>query len=185
MTTHKPSCALLEDFFKPLYARALADMEGEGFSREQLQFRPALDMRYTGQSHELTVMYEPRQPHLVTERFHSAHEQRYGYRQEAAGVEVVTVRLSVIGAGALQSMTLSPSPRSDRPAKPVGKKTVWFDGHGVETALYERDGLISGQELWGPAIIFQYDATTVVPPRWRGVVHGTGSLIISQQVAGG
>jgi N-methylhydantoinase A len=48
-----------------------------------------------------------------------------------------------------------------------------------ETKLYERDKLEAGDRLEGPAVVFQYDTTTVIPPGWVAAVDGWGNLIVT------
>jgi len=44
--------------------------------------------------------------------------------------------------------------------------------------LYERERLDIGAAIVGPAIIEQFDATTVIPPGWNGRVDGYRNLIL-------
>jgi N-methylhydantoinase A/oxoprolinase/acetone carboxylase beta subunit len=46
--------------------------------------------------------------------------------------------------------------------------------------LYERDRLDIGASIAGPALVEQFDATTVIPPRWNGHVDGYGNLILAR-----
>ncbi len=50
------------------------------------------DLRYAGQSFELTVPLGPR----LEERFHEAHEVRYGYADRSRAIELVAVRTAVV-----------------------------------------------------------------------------------------
>jgi N-methylhydantoinase A len=50
----------------------------------------------------------------------------------------------------------------------------------VEATLYERDRLDVGAAVAGPAVIEQFDATTVIPPGWRGQVDGYSNLILAR-----
>jgi N-methylhydantoinase A len=62
-----------------------------------------------------------------------------------------------------------------------GTRTVHFETTGIETPLYERDGLDIGATIEGPAIIEQFDATTVIPPGWSARVDGTRNLVIEKR----
>jgi len=63
-----------------------------------------------------------------------------------------------------------------------GKRMVYFEAEtATETTLYERDRLPIGAMLDGPAIVEQFDATTVVPAGWQGAVDGFGNLILSRR----
>jgi N-methylhydantoinase A len=67
-------------------------------------------------------------------------------------------------------------PERGRPL--LGRRAVWFD-RPRRTAVYERARLAPGSTIRGPAIVVQMDATTAVPPGWRGAVDGLGNLLLS------
>ena len=48
----------------------------------------------------------------------------------------------------------------------------------MDAMLYERDRLDIGATIAGPALVEQFDATTVIPPGWAGHVDGYGNLIL-------
>jgi N-methylhydantoinase A len=61
-----------------------------------------------------------------------------------------------------------------------GTRTIWMAGAMADATLYERDRLDIDAEVIGPAIVEQFDATTVIPPRWTGRVDGFGNLILQR-----
>lgn len=165
----------LEPYFKPLVEQAISDMHAEGYETAQIQWQRKLDMRYVGQSHELTVLLNA--THTPIELFEALHEQRYGYLQKNGRVEAVTARLTAVVP--TPALTLPPQPMATAPATPIGEKIVWFAQQPHPTALYARDQLQPGHQLSGPAIVFQYDTTTVIPPGWQMAVDAFGSLVLS------
>ena len=56
---------------------------------------------------------------------------------------------------------------------------VWFGEQPVPTALYERSRLRPGHHFTGPAVVFQYDTTTVIPPGWQALVDQYGNLLLT------
>ena len=65
-----------------------------------------------------------------------------------------------------------------------GTRPVYFDIESASpTTVWERDRLPIGARIEGPAIVEQFDATTVVPPTWRGTVDGLGNLILERTEA--
>jgi N-methylhydantoinase A len=71
----------------------------------------------------------------------------------------------------------------------VGYKPVHFAerdaphaARPVPTALYDRARLEPGNMVVGPAVLFQLDTTTVIPPDWSATVDGWGNLLVEQQV---
>ena len=165
----------LEAAFAPLVEQAEAEMAAEGHGKPIL--RRSLDMRYAGQSHELTVPYEPG---AVAGRFHEAHRQRYGYEQVGAGMEIVTLRLQAVAGfepPALPHQEPGPPDAGDALA---GQREVWFGGRPHRAALYRRDRLRAGHRFVGPAIVVQYDTTTIVPPGWGAAVDTWLNLILER-----
>ena len=163
----------------PLADRALAEMAAEGYEASRVTLNYRLDMRYKGQSHELTVPWVSGET-AVTERFHAAHQLRYGYRlPEDEMMEVVTLRVTavapVVPPKILQEVPGSP----DASAAVLGEKQVWFKQQPHRATLYEREKLRPGHQINGPAIVFQYDTTLVVPPGWEAVVDRFRNLILT------
>ena len=129
------------------------------------------ELRYRGQSFELAVE-ESEDPEVLGEAFAEAHELRYGYRDDAAAIELVNIRVSVWG----------PSPplpelAADAPVPAPDTRPIVFDGRSVDAEVF-RGELPPGMSLSGPALCALPDATLLVPPGWSGEVdlHGTVHL---------
>ena len=155
--------------------RAVSEMADEGFAAEAILQQRSLDMRYVGQSHELTIPYDDD----VVQAFHAAHRQRYGYERAGTRVEIVTLRLSVVVSVEPPLFEALVPSSSHIETAVVGKKKVWFGGEMVPTNLYDRGKLQPGQQFSGPAVVFQYDTTTVIPPEWQAAVDDIGNIILS------
>jgi N-methylhydantoinase A len=168
-----------DSLFAPLEDRARAEMKQDGVSEPLLQ--RSIDMRYVGQSFEINVPLD--HPLPFTNHFHSLHAQRYGHAHPDAPVECVTLRVRAVGQMPRPVFEPLPSGGEDAAAAQVGESQVWFeDARGLAshpTRLYERDLLRAGNRLIGPAIIFQLDATTVIPPGWVGRVDEWGHLLLT------
>ncbi|HZD10686.1 MAG TPA: hydantoinase/oxoprolinase family protein [Candidatus Binatia bacterium] len=171
----------LDDSLAPLRRRAVSDMASEGFQEWQLRFQSSLDLRYEGQSHELTVGYQNRGGHLTGEHFHVAHEMRYGYARRQATIEVVNVRLTAIVPRTPPELPHAEAASEEASALCIGTKPVWFDGGEQAAALYNRSMLHAGHQFGGPAIVFQYDSTTVIPPDWGVNVDLHGNMIVERR----
>jgi N-methylhydantoinase A len=176
------SAAALAQAVAPLLADASAAVAAAGFGDDAIRLAWALDLRYCGQSFELTVPVETDDPAEAGRRFHAAHEQRYGYARPDAAVELVNVRVtatSIRPKPAFPQPAPAPSP-DPRPAQ-IGE-TRLAAGDGWRTAaVYERALLLPGHELAGPALVVQEDATTVIPPGWRATVDAWLNLVCAWQ----
>ncbi len=145
----------------------------------------SLDMRYTGQNYELQVELDQaqvRQPELsiLREKFFAAHERNYGYHNRDDPAEVVNLRVTAIGRlqepGDAGGVAMAANGES---AAPEYNRPVWFDGEAaLDTPVYDRDKLPPGQELDGPAVIEQLDATTLLGPGDHCWVDAARNLIV-------
>ncbi len=162
----------------PLLAAARAAVAAAGFPDNAIRLETALDLRYRGQSFELTVPLEDGDPAEAGRRFHAAHEQRYGYARPDAPVELVNVRVTAIGGRPKPVFPQPPpAPSADpRPAQ-VGETLLAVGGEWSVAPVYERSRLAPGHELVGSALVVQEDATTVIPPGWRARVDAWLNLV--------
>ncbi len=172
----------LKEQFLPLEERAASEMATEGHNNVTLHY--ALDMRYKGQSHELTIPIDrsPITDHRlpITDDFHTAHQTRYGYHQPDAAVDIVTIRLTAVAPVIPPPLPQYPLGEPDATAALVGEKEAWFNQQPVVTRLYDRTKLRPGYQFPGPAIVFQYDTTIVVPPEWGTAVDVYGNLLLTR-----
>ncbi|HZC06557.1 MAG TPA: hydantoinase/oxoprolinase family protein [Ktedonobacterales bacterium] len=161
------------------------DLSEEDCADERIIIERALDLRYMGQSYELTVPFDEGTD--MASAFHRAHAQRFGYSDEREPVQVVNVRVKARGR-------VDP-PRLPRHADDVmaarAERTEWrrvafsgADGKLIwhDTPVYLRERLTPGAALAGPAIIAQYDTTSVLPPGWSATVDATGAIVAHRSV---
>jgi len=167
-----------------LEVQGRAALLGEGIDAEQITLERFLDMRYHGQSYELTVPLEDQVAHAV-ERFHTAHQQRFGYSDSTKAVQVVNVRLKGRGRAAKPELARQEQ-LSTEEARAVSIHQVGFGSDGGriayhQTSVYQRAQLLAGTRLSGPALVLQYDTTTVIPPGWWGWIDEVGNLVLEQK----
>ena len=154
-------------------ARAAERLEAAGIGVAGVE--TIVDMRYSGQSHETSVPYRPGEglPTLVA-RFHEAHRALNGFALEGRSVEMVTVRAEAVGSPALRWADL-PSPTPSGEAQ-RGERTVLSVDGVARAGVWWRPGLAPGDEVVGPAVIEEPEATTYLAAGERAVVHPSGAL---------
>ncbi len=163
-----------------LIERDFASMEREArrdLAPKRPRFERAVDLRYAGQSYEITTPASSSLA-MTVRRFHRLHRQRYGHAEPNAPVEVVAVRLRARAGRRRLLPPLIPEADSETP-HPNGHQRAWF-GRWVDAPVYERTSLQSGHRLRGPAIVCQMDATTLIPPGWQGRVDRFGNLVLER-----
>ena len=116
--------------------------------------------------------------------FHDIHEREYSRRFEESDIEVPNVR--VRGVGLMPPLETVEVERGDEspPQDALRHEGVaWFRVQGelqeVPTRYYDRSALKAGNRLDGPAIVHQYDSTTVIPPGLTATVDGHGNIVIA------
>jgi N-methylhydantoinase A len=133
------------------------------------------EMRYRGQAFELSVPASERpDPADLTEEFGKQHEERYGYRDDAAPVELVNLRVAAVVPG--------PEPRPRAAAEGAIERSTrraWFDGAWRQAEVL-RGEPSAGLEAEGPCVFELPEATLVLPPGWRAAVDGAGTVIASR-----
>jgi N-methylhydantoinase A len=164
---------LLRETFDGLASEVAEVMKAEVL--QDFAIEAALDLRYRGQSYELTVpLNTPITAESVSaarDAFHAAHARRYGYAIEDEPVTAVTLRVRGVGKGADAPLPRDPLSPADASAACVGEKSVWFTPEEpTPTRCYTRAALRPGHRFTGPAIVFQYDTTILLPPRWQARV---------------
>lgn len=175
-------CRKLERGFAQLEGRARRALERQGMRR--MRVARALDLRYAGQSYELTVPVASTpggcEPGRLLTAFHRAHRRRYGHAEPSRAVEAVALRVRAEAPGASVRLALLPRGDSDPERARLGRRLVWFAGRWRATPAYERERLRAGARLRGPALIVQFDATTAIPPGWNARVDGRGHLLMER-----
>ncbi len=162
-----------------LGARAEAWLrDGQGFAGHAARHFLA-DMRYRGQSFEIEVPLEETwiaagDAAAVAAAFHRRHVAVYDFADEDAEVQIVNLRLIIVGA--TSPPVFAETPPAEGVPVPLRSVPVWHDGAETTMALYRRDDLLHGHRLSGPAIIAQEDTTICIPAGFDGAVDAWGNL---------
>jgi N-methylhydantoinase A len=177
----------LEKSFAGFMQQGDAILEEEGVPPSQRRILRNVDLRYRGQSHELSVsvpseILEPAHLTDLANQFHKAHEHAYGYAAPEDPIELVNIRLTALG--------VSPKPQSIILAKGSGDvskatkdhRAVWFsESSGFVTCpILDRSLLLQDDHVPGPAIIEELDSTTLVHPAYQARVDQSGNLLIER-----
>lgn len=157
----------------------------EGALPSDMEIHTALELRYQGQAHQLSVEVDPARltrDALVAE-FQQLYYETWSYRPDTTAVQIVNLRVTAIGK-APQLKLVTPNPTGGQSGVAGALKeirAVHFDDCFHDTPVYERLKLPLQARLPGPAIIDDEGATTVVPPAWEAEVHTTGHLFLQQK----
>ena len=174
-----------EAVFDRLEREALAQLQRDGFSAEAIRLDRALDMRYSGQGYEIAVPCPAealREGGLsaIRKRFDEQHRAMFAHMAPGEPVEVVSYR--VRGNGIVAP---PPMPQFKRAGIPLAEalrehREVIFDGRSVHCPVYQRERVDVGETLAGPAILDQFDCTTVISPGQTARIDEWKNLLITE-----
>ncbi len=144
------------------------------------------DLRYQGQSYELSTPVPQRRPlgraevEETIRRFHELHRKVYEFSAVDELVEFVNVRLIAVGKQKPLALPRLAAAGTDPAPARKGARKVYFAGLGfVETPVFERARLASGNRIQGPALIEEPASVTVLIPQTRLQVDDYGNLSIA------
>ena len=170
--------------------RVLGDLEKEGLTAlgesgcapADVTILVGADMRYVGQQHEVTIIFEAdprlsRDTGALTAQFEEAYRTLYGVNPSHVPIELVTWRVVALGplpqsAGRTVPAIAAGAPKRHRPVH------AWEDGQSVP--VYERSTLATGQTIAGPAIIEERETTTALPPGWSATIDALGCIVATK-----
>lgn len=163
-------------------------VEEMGFPAGEIQVNYCLELRYLGQAHEVCVDIPARLVENVTtvdikaieDIFHIRHKELFGYAQEKASVELITLKVTASCPNKHRRHFKIEEGDKDASAAKKSTRPVYFEEYQgyKECETYNRYLLKANNEIVGPAIVEQKDTTIVLPPNTCGRVDAYGNLII-------
>jgi N-methylhydantoinase A len=166
----------LNQQFKTLEKSARTDFRDEKWYGIPT-FRRTMDLRYRGQGYELNIPFTKN----LLKDFEEEHRRRYGYVYATRDIELVTLRLraALKSKAAHVGSVVTRAGRSKAANSSPLDAAVLFDGKKCKSKIYSREELRSSGKYHGPAIVTEYSATTVIPPRATFRVDKAANLIIA------
>ena len=168
--------------FEAMERIAREEFAAQGISPDKIQHERAIDLRYSIQKYELPVPVA-RTVLAETDKggwrrtFDELHEKHYGSRAQDQRVELVNYRLT--------TKVVLPKPhaveQADHEETPdgalKGRRRAYFDGW-QDCPIYDRERLVCGNRIRGPAIIEEMDSTIIIHPRQAARVDRFGNVIL-------
>ncbi|MEM7347458.1 MAG: hypothetical protein AAF485_24730, partial [Chloroflexota bacterium] len=154
MVSGDTSYETLTTMIEPMAQQGQTDVIAEGVDPSAITLEQLLDVRYRGQSYELTIPLISN----FAEAFHTAHAQAYGYSDTTVPVEIVNLRLRAVGHLPQPPLTPSKVETVDSPT-PSDHRPVVLTAGLQQVPFYQGALLQPDQEIVGPAIIMQPDTT--------------------------
>jgi N-methylhydantoinase A len=176
-----PDVDRLRDIFDVLERDARVWLDEQQIPVSGVTIAREADMRYVGQSFEITVTLDDGilvadSGRQLSQAFHGVYSGMYGYTDQAADLEIVNVRLSITGYTPKPAAGGGEQP-TRRTAQPSSFRDIRWNGRSQAAGIYERSELQPGMTIKSPAIIEQYDTTVFVPEGFATEVDRWGNLV--------
>ena len=119
----------------------------------------------------------------IADGFHGRHRQTYGHDNRAEPVQIVSLRVTAIGA--IPPLTIRQEPAAAGTDAVKSRRTVWFRATGpIEATVYDRARMPASLVATGPAVIESLESTALVPPGWQAMMNADGFVVMSRTGAG-
>ena len=156
--------------------------EDQGFEGA-VTMKPSADLRYRGQSYEIDTNLEAQwieegNINKIANAFHVAHEKIYEHSDKKAEIQVINLRMVIIGEP--KKPEFKPFDKKVSAVQPSQEIMVFENGNANPGKIYKRSEMRTGDKILGPAVIIQDDCTTCVPTGFDVLVDGYGNLIIER-----
>ena len=170
-----------------LKSEADNQLDLDGISKDNRIYEKIMECRYLGQGFELRAKMPDgeitkKNVSEVIDNFFNVHEQQYGHAFKDQLTEAITIR--VIASAQIEKLDMikldKGGSKNPEYAFLYNRKTTFDDGKSYETPRYDRNKLLSGDEIEGPASITQHNSTTIIPPLYIAEVLNYGDIRIQK-----
>ena len=182
------SLAQVNTLFDELEGPARAEIEGQGIASSRIRLRRTLHLKYDGTDTTLEI------EHAIQDRDHATrvieltsifereYRTRYGFLMPDRALVIEAVAVEAIGiTEAADEAEPSFATRSG-PLQLLRTLDVYTDGSMHPTPVYDRDALIPGDKIAGPAVLKERNATTVIEPGWAATLSARNDLVLERVV---
>ncbi len=169
--------ALLKTECAALASLGQQEMAEQGVPADQITTLPKAHLRYSGTDLALVVPFGS--PAEMQTQFEQTYQQRYGFTMPDKALVVEAVSVETIGHTATIAEPQITQQRQVLLA-PVATTSIYTKGEWRDTPVYQRDDLLPGDNILGPALIIEPTGTNVIEPGWSARLTPQNHLILNQ-----
>ncbi len=165
----------IKTHFKHMERNIIAQLTQDGLSTSSITVERSVDIRYQGQSFELTLPYSD----TLVQDFQRAHREQYGHAFPDRDVDIINLRVKGVGLIPKPDTAALPAQKNDGSSAIIQRTTP----PDMTSPLlhYQRNKFQPGAAFSGPALVVQMDATTYIPAGWKAAVDGYHNLILEME----
>lgn len=181
------AAAELRETYRQLEEEGRAALGDENPAIERVEVVRSANMRYAGQAFDVEVTLpaalciDDLTPEMLAAEFQTTYEALYHNSDTSAPVDLVSLRVKVIGRRPKPSLPEAPHRQSGTALRPIGDRSIHHNARAHQASVYERDDICVGDIIDGPAIVEQFDTTTVVTPGFSAQCDPAGNLLLKRR----
>src|SRR5690606_10704174 len=160
-----------------LAAECLAELEGQGIARSDIETFVRAHVRYAGTDTALAV--PAGDVAAMQAAFEDAHRRRFGFIDDSKGLVVEAVEVETVGGGARFAEEAAGDVQS-APAEPHRMTRFFSQGRWHEAGVFLRQEMKAGARVPGPAVVIEPNQTVVVEDGWEAQLTGKDHLVLER-----
>lgn len=165
-----------------LSAEAAAELSAQGVAADAIRLIHTARVKVAGTDAALEVPFGDAD--AMRTAFASEHRQRFGFDVPDRPLVVESLSAEAVAAsGQRPADDNPPDPEALAASAPCAWVPVWMGGVELAVAVHDRDALLPGMVVDGPAILTETTGTTLVEPGWQARVTARGGLVLRRVVA--
>jgi N-methylhydantoinase A/oxoprolinase/acetone carboxylase beta subunit len=158
----------IDSAFRSLEKKGIEKIMEEGYKRNKIRIQRFLDLRYFGQSYEITIPYRSYASFIPD--FQKAHEKTFSYHHPGRDVEIVNIRIKAIGLSQKVKMEKVPLQGISPKRAFFKEQNLIFKGKEYRAQVYDRLLMRAGHRISGPSLAADHESTVFIPPGFKAKV---------------
>ncbi len=160
-----------------LSKEGVAEVLGQGVQTENIQVLTRVHLRYTGSDTAIIVDHAGLQE--MKDAFEAIHRQRFAFNSPERGYVVEAVSIEGVGASDV-AVEKSLTDKATNDPMEMDTVNVYLGDKWQDAPVYNRDDLLPGHIVSGPAVIIEATGTTLVEPGWQAEISPLAHLILNR-----
>jgi len=167
----------LAGWIQLLSDRVLSELQVDGVDKGDANIRRVvIKTRFAGQESAIDIDYD--ETVSLENTFESKYRAIFGYWPEGRQIEIESVR--VIGSARAKDIVVAKKTNLEDPSKSKRHVPAWFGGEWRTVPAFERDDLVPGVTIEGPALVFERYSVTAIEPGWTARMDNARALVVRQ-----
>ena len=166
-----------ENLIEILSSQAKKDLNDQDISDASIILLKNAFLHYKGSHQNLEIKFDT--PENMRKSFEQEHKKRFGFFVQDREIFIEMLTVEAVGKKTENYDFLNPNTSTTK-ANPIAFKKMYVNGSEINTPIYERDELIIGQNISGPAIIVEATGTNIIDDGWSGTLDEHYNLILSR-----